>query len=536
MIAQSVKDLLEDRVTLDLESIDRIYLNAYQPMLQTGGGVNHFFTTHRGETVASTVLMAPMSHQFVASIKQFADENNIDMVRFKKGERKDDVTKKKLVNFDKEEGVLYIGIAQEKFSTFRVSKKVNEQTGKSFPWLTRSTVMCNQYYFYIVDEDFGPLFIKFSGYFPYTARICLNGNEFLKRQLEKKGMPFEALDNGVYSCKQPKKAQQIADQLNEQKIDRVVRKWFSLLPHPFTAKDRKAGFRYQLSILQAEFSRTQVFDRPLSGRCFFEEVIRENIDLGRPSNVSLIFDRRVTKRTPGKFRTRVVTEGVMPSLHVSYKWSKIKQYFKEDKALRTETTINNPRDFGIGKKLENLPVLREVGFQANRRLLDVQKVSQNCQVGIDRFNAINKRCEVDGQMAAALKFSDPRVMALMQSLLLFFLLPHGFTNAQLREHVAKLMGKDPESYKPGQMTYDLRRLRLHGIISRIPNSHRYNVSPEGMKICMFYTKVHSRVIRGGLSQLFDGLDVQGGDRKLVSAMNQVEAAIDQHIEEAKLAA
>ena len=104
-------------------------------------------------------------------------------------------------------------------------------------------------------------------------------------------------------------------------------------------------------MLQAEFALTQVFDRPLSGRYVFEELIRENLDLGRPDRVSLIFNRRVTKRTPSRFNTRVITEGVMPSLHVSYKNSKIKQYFKEDKALRTEMTINNARDFAIGKKL-----------------------------------------------------------------------------------------------------------------------------------------------------------------------------------------
>lgn len=535
MITQTVTELLEKRVTLDLEGIDRLYLNAYQPMLQTGGGVNAFFRGHRGATVASTVLMAPMSQQFVRQIKQFADTEGLDIVRFQKGERKDEITRERLGGFTQTEGVLYIGVAQEKFSTFRVSQKVNTDTGNPFPWLMRSTVMCNQYYFYIVDEDFGPLFIKFSSYFPYTARICLNGHEYLKRQLEKQGINFEALDNGVLSCDAPLKAQQIADRLDEKKIERVVRKWFARLPHPFTPQDRKAGFRYELSILQAEFARTQVFERPLSGRYFFEEVIRENLDLGRPSQVSLIFNRRVTKRTPGTFRTRVVTEGVMPSLHVSYKWSKVKQYFKEDKALRTETTINNPRDFGLGKKLENLPAVRELGFQANRRLLDVQKVSQNCQVGVDTFDAINQRCEVDGQMAAALKFSDPRVMALMHAIILFFLLPQGFTNALLREQVARLMGRDPKTYRQGQMTYDLRRLRLHGLIERIPYSHRYRVTSKGMKISVFYTKVYGRVLRGGLSQLFDGLDIHG-DRKMIAAFNKVEAAIEEHAQCAKLAA
>jgi hypothetical protein len=118
--------------------------------------------------------------------------------------------------------------------------------------------------------------------------------------------------------------------------------------------------------------------------------------------VELIFDRRLSRHTPGKFRTRVITEGVIPSLHVDYKNTRIKQYHKEGRALRTETTINNPRDFGIGKLLKNLPALRQVGLQANRRLLDVQKVSHDCSIGEDAFDRVVHPTEVDGQRASAL--------------------------------------------------------------------------------------------------------------------------------------
>jgi len=237
--------------------------------------------------------------------------------------------------------------------------------------------------YFCVDREFGPFFLKFCTYFPYNAKLCLNGHEYAKQQLAKKGIGFKALDNGVLECDDPKRLQAICDGLSAEKIDALLRKWLRLLPHPFSAAARKAGYRYQVSILQAEFSFTQVLDRPVTGRVFFEEVIRENLDIGRPGQVQLIFDRRVTARTPGRFRTRVITDGVVPSLHVDYKNTRIKQYHKEGRALRTETTINNTRDFGIGKLLKNLPALRQVGFQANRRLLDVQRVSHDCAIGED---------------------------------------------------------------------------------------------------------------------------------------------------------
>jgi hypothetical protein len=535
MIEHTVEELLEDKVALDVEGIDRIYLNAYQPRLQTGGGVVAFFKGQRAAVVASTTLMAPMSKAFVAAIHAFAKREGIEIVPFAPGQRKDEETQRRLKSFSADEGVLYIGVAQEKFAAFRVTRRVSAQTGTAFPWLYRSTVMCHQYYFYVVDEDFGPLFVKFSSYFPYTARICLNGHEYAKRQLEKAGIAFEALDNGILSCTDPQRLQQILDGLDEACIEKVVRKWLARLPHPFTPADRAAGYRYELSILQAEFARTQVFDRPLSGRHLFEEIIRENLDLGRPEQVSLIFQRRITQRTPGRFRTRVITQGVTPSLHISYKSTRIKQYFKEERALRTETTINNTRDFALGRRLHNLPALRAIGFAANRRVLEVEKIAQDCQLSETVFDQVNRPNVVNGQRVAALPFGDLRVMALFQALCLFFLLPEGFRNATLRQQVAQLMGEAPERYTPGRMTYDLRRLRLHGLIERVPHTHRYEVTALGRRVCLFFTKVNARVIHPGLSQLFDGCP-KAPNRPVATAMRELDRSLDQLIAEAKLAA
>src|SRR4029077_16195808 len=92
------------------------------------------------------------------------------------------------------------------------------------------------------------------------------------------------------------------------------------------------------SIWQMEVSLTQIFDRPVRGREFFEEIIRDNLDLGRPDRVQLVFDRVVTKKTPGMFRTRVIQDGVPPSLHIEYKNFDLKQYFQEGRGCRTEGT------------------------------------------------------------------------------------------------------------------------------------------------------------------------------------------------------
>src|SRR5438874_13681914 len=394
--------------------------------------------------------------------------------------------------------------------------------------------MVNHYYFYCVDEDFGPFFLKFGSYFPYNAKLCINGHEYLKRQLTKRGVKFEALDNGIKSCADPKLMQQLCDGLSADRIDRLLRKWLRRLPHPFPPRDRVAGYRYALSILQAEFSLTQVLDQPVTGRIFFEEVIRENLDLGRPSQVSLVFDRKVIRRTPGKFRTRVITDGVVPSLHVDYKKSRIKQYHKEGRALRTETTINNTRDFGVGKLLKNLPELRQVGFQANRRLLDVQTISHDCSIGEDAFEKVVRPIEVAGQRASALRFGDAHVQALLSVLVLFSFQLRGFTNQEMRAMLAQLLGLDPAHYPVGRMTYDLRRLRLHGLIQRIPKSHRYDVTPGGLRIALFFSRTYARLLRPKLAQIMPA--GPPGDSPLRAAFDRLQTEIDRCCEEEKLVA
>src|ERR1043165_825527 len=311
MSVQRVSDILKQHVTLTTEGIDRMYLNAYVPTLQTPEGVVGFFRRHLGYTFASSALMDPISKKFVAAIERFAAAEQIPLISFVKGERKDDIAAAMRKKFDRDEGVMFIGKAQEKSAVFRTEKRTNRSTGAKYPWIVRSTAMVNHYYFYIVDRDFGPLFIKFCSYFPYTAKICLNGHEWLKQQLNRRGIEFEALDNGILSCADPEKSQVLCEHFDETKIEAVFRKWLARLPHPYTPSDRRAGYRYELSILQAEFSLTMAMGRPVTGRVFFEEVIRENLDAGRPDRVQLIFDRRVTRRTPGRFRTRVITDGVI---------------------------------------------------------------------------------------------------------------------------------------------------------------------------------------------------------------------------------
>src|ERR1700680_355200 len=412
-----------------------MYLNIYLPGLQYEQGIVRFFREHRGQPLPSAALMSPMTRGFVAKLEDFVAKHDIPLVQFEKGQRKDAVMATHLRRFAHEEGIVFVGKAQENTPVFRTERRRSPTTGRPYPWIVRRSAMVNNYYIYAVDRDFGPFFLKFCSYFPFTAKLYLNGHEYAKRQLAQEGIAFEALDNGILSCAAPKRLQAICDGLSAAKIDALLRKWLRLLPHPFTGADRKTGYRYDISILQAEFATTQVLDRPVHGRLFFEQVIRDNLDLGRPEEIQVIFNRRIPRTTRARFRTRIVTRGVTPSLNVYYKNSRITQYHKENRALRTETTINNTYDFGVGKRLLNLPKLRAIGFVANRRLLDVERLRHDCMLSEDSFQAINRPVAAGRQRASGLRFADQNAYALLHALILFRQLAEGFRAADLRHHL-----------------------------------------------------------------------------------------------------
>jgi len=326
-LPQTAAEVLRQHVTLECECIDRMYLNVYVPQLQSVGGVVGYLHAHHGQRFASTAAVAPMSEAFVEEVERFAAEQGVDVVPFRKGQRKDEVTQQYLAEFEGTEGVLYIGKAQERARVVRTEPRRN---------------------------------------------------------------------------------------------------------------------------------------------------------------------------------------------------------------ARTETTINDTPDFALGRRLHNLAALRQVGFTANRRLLDVQTISHDCALGEADLQRHQRPVEVNGQRGSALRFADGRVQALLQALLAFVLLPRGFSSAELRAQLAPLLGLDPSQLTSGRLSYDLRRLRLHGLIERLPGTHRYQLTEAGVRTAMFYTRVYQRILRPGLSLLSP--QASGEPATLQRRFSAMNDAIHTWCEKAKLAA
>ncbi|MDJ0323138.1 hypothetical protein QMG61_05095 [Cryobacterium sp. PH31-AA6] len=530
----NINEVLEGHVALDIECLDRIYLNGYVPILQVGGQVIRFMKDHLGKNIPSPAILEKIGTSFRQSVREYAEQNNIPVVQFKRDDRKIDVMRRYLTAQERTgtSGVVAIGVAQEYQNVFAAYDKGGSH---GFPWysFTKADRRVTCYYFYLWDRDFGGSFIKICSYFPYPIKVWVNGHEWAKRQAMQAGISFTALSNGFASCDDAPALQAICDRLTSTVIQEFFDRWMNILPVPLTEYDREFGYWWELSMRQIETSRTIVFDAPRHARGFFESLVTDNLDLGRPETVELLFKgyppcsghgRPIVNHAPCS--TKVVTTDTQVSMNVFFKHSRIKQYLKDGRALRIETVINSPKDLNCLRRLEHLEELQPKARDINSRLLDTERVGQGCVLASPAFERVaSSSLTADGRRGPAMRFGDPRVMALFGALCVS-LTVLGFTHRSLRARVIQLLDTD---YTTHQTSYDLHRLRTNGLIQRREHSNSYNLTPDGLRVALFYTKVHRRLLRPLLAA-----DTPPAPIELRQALKSIDRIVNGYIIDARL--
>ncbi len=530
----NINDVLEGHVALDIECVDRLYLNAYVPNLQVGGQVVRFITRRLGKPIASAALLGAIGNRFRREVKAFAAAHGVPILALKKpdrsrwDDRKLDHVRVYLEAAERERrfGVVAIVACQEFQWVFSAR---NRGRGKAV-WFEffREERRVGVYYFYVLDPDFGPGFIKICTYFPYPAKVWVNGHEWAKRQAEHAGVEYRALSNGFAACDQPGVLQSICDSFGPVHVQGFFDRWIAELPTPFTREDRAAGYWWELSMRQVEVSRTLVLNDPRRARAFFEALVADNIGIGRPEQVALVFERPLRRPTRHDYGTRVFATGTEVRIDFRYKHSRVKQYLKDRRALRIETVINKPADIDVRARLEHLPELIAKARAVNQRLLMIERAGQSCAIGSALFERIHQPCHRAGQRTGALRFGDSRAMALTGALCHVLPAVTGFTNHSLRGLVAGHLGQP--DYNATKMSYDLRRLRLHGLIQRLPRSNTYILTPDGIRVAVFYNKLQDRLLR----PLLDA-DKPPAKLEIRRALTTLEHAITDYIHTARLA-
>jgi hypothetical protein len=452
------------------------------------------FLHHRGYPVPSPACLRLIGEAFRRSVESYAQANAIPVIKFKGEDRKIERMRPYLERAAASgcSQVAAIGLAQEFQNVFSATEK---QAPNQIPWFAFTKVdrRVTCYYFYLGDEDFGPAFLKLCAYFPYPGKVWVNGHEWAKRQAIKAGIAFTELSNGFAFCPQPAALQAICDRLGPGAINVFVQRWLARVPQPFTDADRQAGYWWECSMRQVEVSRTIVFDAPRYARAFFEALVADNLDIGRPENVEIIFDRARGRKAAGPFKTKIDRHTTGVTVNTFYRHSRIKQYLKDGHALRIETVVNDAYDLGCQRRLPNLDDLVAKARACNRRLLDAERVGQGCVLASPVFERIaHPSVNAEGRKAPAMRFGDLRVQALAGALCSSLCAVTGITNKSLRALMTGLLGGP---YTSNQASYDLTRLRRNGLIKRVPGRNLYVLTSAGLRFAIFYTKVHDRVLR-----------------------------------------
>jgi hypothetical protein len=497
--------------------------------------VVRFLTEHLGNPVPSPALFERIGNRFRREVKAFAARHGIPILALKKPDRTRGTTgswttsgrTSKLHSAMAVTGWWPFVSAQE-FQWVFGGRDVATQPGAVCYAFEKSERRVGTYYFYVNDPEFGPGFIKICTYFPYPAKAWCNGHEWAKRQADREGIEYTALANGFATCAEPERLQEICDRFGPEDVQGFFNRWIGVIPTPFTPDDRAAGYWWELSMRQIEVSRTLVFDDPRRARGFFESLVVDNVGIGRPQEDAMVFARQLRRRTKHPYVGRIFSVGTEVRMDFRYKHSRVKQYLKEGRALRIETVINKPSDIGVRCRLEHLGELVAKARGVNSRLLMIERAGQGCAIGSALFERIHQPYVREGQRTGALRFGDQRAMALAGALCVMVHAVTGFTNASLRGLVAGLLGRD---YSSNQMTYDLRRLRLHGLIERIPHTNTYTATPEGIRVSVFFTKLDRRLLHPLLA-----VDRPPGPVEVRRALATIDRSVADYVTNARLGA
>ena len=520
-------EMVAGHVRLDISCLDRLYLNGFVNKLQTPGGVVYFFHDHRGKPIVSPALFEPIGEKFRRDIKGWAQANGIPLVSFKAGERKAEVMAPYLdaAAATGRSQVAAVGCAQE-FQLVWTARKRATDPGRCPQFsFAKEQRRVSVFYVYIFDEQMGPGFIKICSYFPYPVKVWINGHEWAKRQAAAAGIGFTALSNGFASCEDPAALQDICDRFGPGTVQVWFERWMARIPLPLEDADRDGGYWWELSMRQVETSRTLVFGEGCQARAFFEALLGENMDLGRPENVELLFRRgqrlgRPAIAPPRGFRTAIDRHCEMVTINVFYKNSRVKQYLKDGVALRIETVVNSPDDLGCRRMLPNLPELQAKARAINDRLLHTETAGQGTVLVSPVIERITRPTLTgEGRKAPALRFGDLRVQALAGATAAMLFTVTGITNRSLRALMTGLLHRP---YSMNQASYDLSRLARNGLIARVPGRNRYTLTRDGLLFAHFYTKVYDHVLRPlmapgrpnappGLAAALDTLDQLAAD-------------------------
>jgi hypothetical protein len=481
----------QQAIRFDYSCFDRILLNGVIQVLQNPACVVGFLKEKRQASRVTPAYFRAISTDYHHFVQAFAERRGVEIVQPPKGVRREEWVEPFYQQLQGQSGIAVI-LKSREIARVAVS---SPRQGDHVELLNR---FVQQYYFYLQDPDFGRMFVRVCPYFPFSARACLNGHEWLACRLREEGIAFHQCANAFRTCADPARLRELADRFSAADIETCAHRWLAQLVPFFTDRERRRqGFGYRLFVSQVEYCTNLVFERRAALDRLHQRLLDLNRSIGHPDKIAVIFGRRITKHTDAGLKTQILDHDLgQPVIRSEYKSSSIKQYARDDLVLRTETTSYHTPDLGVNKGVEHLPELRQTMAAANDRYLDVQQDVLETFVDRGQLELLRQpTVSPSGRRTPGLKLDDPRLLAVLQALTCFALLAGRgrFRTTDLHATTAEALRKTTESYTLGQLRYDLTKLRGKGLVERVAGTQSYRLPTEGYRIAVLYLKLFHRI-------------------------------------------
>jgi hypothetical protein len=504
---------------------DRILCQAWIQSLQWGGGVVSFFRDHRHIRPITPQLFRGISQDYHRWLGEQAHEAGLAIVEPPRDIRRHDWVQPYYEDAAERGGVAVVLKCHE-----------NAQVAVCYPHLGHQIEskwrFVKLYYFYLQDPQLGRFFIRLCPYFPFHIQVCLNGHEWLARQMQREGIRFVQSDNAFVACEAPERLQELADSFATQHITAAVEPWLARWLPFFTPQERAHGYRHQLYLAQVEYCHNLIFHRQARLDRLFSRLLDSNRAIGKPEKLAVIFGRtsfHPDTRT-GESQVKYIKQ-TTPVLRTGFQKTSLKQYVKERVLLRTETTCHQLRDLSVPKHISNLAKVRTVLDRSNDRYLEAQQDILTSYIDRDQLHRLRQpSVSAAGRRTPGLRLDDPRLLAVLQALTCFLHLVGRacFRTGELLDDVRRAL--DNPEYGLSQLRYDLGKLRGKGLVMRLPGTQSYQLSPEGYRVAVLYQKLYHRLYAPLTAGL---LDPQPADNSVLntrtSRLDRLYAAVDRSL-------
>ena len=490
--------LFADFLALVYHCFDRIVIHGYLSGLSRPEQVVYFFRQVLGIPMVSKEILSQRTNDYRDWVEAYARNHNIPMEWAEKGTRKEDYVLPALRRMEKKNayGVYFIFKSMEQGRTFRISVPKFPTQDPNHRILAHQRSRFTHYYFYIRDAVLGPIIVRVASFFPFHATYWLNGHSFIEQELKRKQIGFHKNDNAFLAVDNVAELQAAADRLSAEIIGKQLDYWTFLLGPKFSKKERsQMNLSRFYAIAQIEYCRNFIFKRHFPIHKIFERSCELGLWRLTAHRISEIFGVRLNKRLRGKLAT--VLEQIEHGHHVFRAYGKnsfLKQYEKAATFLRQEIVCNNLKEFGLKKTLAHWEPVRERFQQITDRFAQTQAEHLNVHGQFDVLARLAKPLIQGKTKVAGIKLENTRLMRLLE------LLMQGagghfrkWTTALLHQAVLDAYNLKPKDYTLTQLRYDVRKLRLHGLIERVPKSYAYRFTPKGTKLSILLVQLRKRV-------------------------------------------